>query len=213
MTGKCDGLLVVDDHQLVCEAVAALIEMRGLAKKVYTAFSGEQALDALKTNHIQVALVDARMNGMSGIDLAKTILRKYPQVRVVGMTIYNEDDTILEMLHTGLHGILLKGSADGPEISFCLQEVLGGNSYYSAAIQARLNRNEFDIFKQPKTQFTKRETEILVLLCAGKSSKQIAEVLNLKPATVEGYRKEMLHKTETKSTAELVAFVHRNGVV
>jgi DNA-binding NarL/FixJ family response regulator len=128
------------------------------------------------------------------------------------MTSFDEDDTVIEMLRAGLHGILLKRNTTGPEIEQCLSDVLAGKNYYTPEIKFRLAQNGYDLLK-PGVRFSKRESEILNLICQGQSTKQIAERLQLKDTTVEDYRKEMLKKANAQNTAELVAFALRNGLL
>lgn len=212
MEGTQNRFLVVDDHEMVCTAIAALVEKSMSVPRVFTALNAHEALAIIKNNHIQAALIDARMPGISGLALAATILKEHPTTKVIGMTSFDEDDTVIEMLRTGMHGILLKRNTAGPEISQCLTEVLAGRNYYTPEVQARLAKNGYDLLK-PRVRFSKRESEILHLICEGQSTKQIAERLHLKDTTIEDYRKEMLRKVNAQNTAELVAFALRNGLL
>jgi DNA-binding NarL/FixJ family response regulator len=212
MGGLQQRFLVVDDHAMVCTAIAALIEKSMNSPKVFTAFNAAEALAIIKHHRIEAALIDARMPGISGLALAATILKEHPSTKVIGMTSFDEDDTVIEMLRAGLHGILLKRNTAGPEIEQCLTEVLAGKNYYTPEIKIRLAQNGYDLLK-PGVRFSKRESEILNLICQGQSTKQIAERLQLKDTTVEDYRKEMLKKANAQNTAELVAFALRNGLL
>lgn len=149
----------------------------------------------------------------SGIELATQLLVEYPALKIVGMTSFDEDDTVVEMLQAGVHGVLLKRStAPGQEINHCLHEVLAGKNYFAAEVKEKLTQNGYNLSKQD-LRFTKRERELLTLMCEGQSTKQIAETLSLQSSTIEGYRKALLKKTATKNTAELVALVLRNGLL
>lgn len=212
MAGLKCSVLVVDDHVLVCEAIAALVEKSDTIHKVFTAFSATQATAIVQANRIQVALIDARMPKTSGIELATQLLTEYPALKIVGMTSFDEDDTVAEMLHAGVHGVLLKRSTNGQEINQCLHEVLAGKNYFAAEVKEKLTQNWYNLSKQA-LRFTRRERELLTLMCGGQSTKQIAETLSLQPSTIEDYRKALLKKTATKNTAELVALVLRNGLL
>ncbi|MBX2964719.1 MAG: response regulator transcription factor [Cyclobacteriaceae bacterium] len=211
--GKEKSILVVDDHRMVCEAIAALVETTGLYKKAIPAYTGEEALDILNREHIAIALVDARMPGLSGIDLAKLMEKDFPQVKVIGMTSFDDNETLVEMLQLNLDGVLLKRSTSGREIRTCLDEVSRGRKYVTGEIQQRIQKSQFGPARQPRTHFAKREIQVIRLLCKGRSSKQIAEILGLKISTIEDYRKAMLKNTNTSSTAGLVAFALRNGLL
>ena len=148
-------VLVVDDHKLVCQAIAALVEKSGHARKVHIALSGAEALEILKTKHIKVVLVDVRMPGMSGLELAKIILHEHQAVRVIGMTSF-EDDTVMDMLRAPVHGMLLKGNTNGEEISKCLFEVLNERTYYAPDVQAKINGGGYNLKQPSRTTLTKR---------------------------------------------------------
>jgi len=195
------NILVVDDHRMVCDALVALVEKSGLCKKALAAYSGEEALDILHRERIAIALVDARMPGLSGIALVKTIEHDFPLVKIIGMTSYDDTETLHEMLQLKPAGILLKRSTNSSEISTCLEAVRNGKNYFTEEIQQRIQKIQLAPPRLPHTHFTKREIEVIKLLSEGLSSKLIAEQLELKPSTIEDYRKGMLRKTNTQSTA------------
>lgn len=205
------NVLVVDDHKLICDSIAALIEKSTLANKVYAAYSGETALNKIKSNSIQLALIDARMPEVSGIDLMLFLQKTYPLLKLVAMTSFDEPATLKELLSLKPNGILLKQSTGADGIRACVQKVMQGETYYSedALIQLR----NIDPQRFPSVSFGKREKEIMQLLSKGKVTKEIAEELKLSPATVEDYRKELLRKTETRNSPELIAYMHRNGLL
>jgi len=204
-------VLVVDDFVSVCDGIAALIEKAEGIGKVYTAYHATEALKIVRSERIHAALIDARMPDTNGIALISLLQTEYPTIKLIGMTSY-DDDTVVEVLRTGVPGFLLKRSTDRAEINLCLREVLAGRTYYTAEVQSRLNQNGYNLLK-PIIQFTKREMEMLPLLCAGQSTKQIADHLGLKEYTIEDYRKELLRKTNTKNVAERASYVHRNGIL
>ncbi|MBL7861056.1 MAG: response regulator transcription factor [Cyclobacteriaceae bacterium] len=205
------GVLVVDDHVMTCDGIAALVEKQCPVKS-YTAYGAERALEILKQTRIQVAMIDARMPGISGVELMHRLKKESPSLKLIGMTSFDEDETILDLLRTGIPGIILKRNTTGAEIKTCLEAVLAGKSYYTAEIWNRFNQGGYDLLKE-KIRFSKREFDLLLLLAQGYSTKQAAEVLKLSENTVEDYRKQMLKKSNTKNTTELVAFVLSNGLL
>jgi|GEM_PF-1230612 len=205
------NVLVVDDHKLICDSIAALIEKCDLVDKVYAAYSAVDAIGIVRSSSIQMMLVDARMPGMSGVDLMRSLQKSYPSLKFVAMTSFDETATLKELLTLKPNGILLKQSTGASDIHNCIAQIRLGQTYYSADALSRL-RN-IDPLNFPTLSFGKREREILVLLSQGKVTKEIAEDLNLSAATVEDYRKELLKKTATKNTPELMVYLHRNGVL
>jgi DNA-binding NarL/FixJ family response regulator len=202
--------LVADDHKSVCEGLAALVEKTGLFEKVYTAFTGEHALELFKTKWIHVALVDARMPGMGGIELIKLKHQLFPSMKVICITSFDEEDTLKEIWASHVNGILLKRSTDAGEIRECLQQVIAEGQFFSPEIRGLIDNFRSE---EAKPLLTVREKEILHRICIGQSSKEIALHFNLSVTTVEDYRKSMLRKAKVKNTPELVDYAHRNGLV
>ena len=208
---RTEHILVVDDHKMVCEGTAALVEKAGTSYKSLLAFSAELAFTILETKHIQAALVDARMPGTSGIELIAFIRKEYPRIKVIGMTSFEEDHTLKELLNANVHGILLKRNTDGLEIKHALKQVMSGLTYFTPEIEVRLKH--LALVNKPLLKLTIREKEILTMICSGNSTKEIASVLGLSFSTVEGYRKLLLEKASVKNMPELVALAHRIGLV
>lgn len=198
---------------MVCDALLALVEKKGQSKRALPAYSGKEALNILNQERITIALVDIRMPGLSGSELVKLIQKEHPKVKVVGMTSFDDEETIQEMLQLNLAGILLKRSATSTQINTCLKTVSEGKAYMAEEVRQFIERKLLKPAHALRTHFTQREMQVLKLLSEGQSSKLIAKNLNLKPSTIEDYRKVMLRKTSTESTAGLVAFAMRNGLL
>lgn len=205
------AVLVVDDHSMVGELMAAAFQGWPAVKSVSCCTSAEDALQRVRQHRPDIAFIDARMPGMSGFELIKQLKSGFPRMRLVGMTSFEEDETLAEMLQIGVHGLLLKRSTSRQEIRLCLEGVMAGRNYFSAQVTQRITASPKLL--QPPPHLSSRELQILQLICQGYSTKQIADHVQLKEMTVDDYRKKMLSKTHTKNTAELVAFAHRNGLV
>jgi DNA-binding NarL/FixJ family response regulator len=213
MKGKKLGVVVADDSKMFCESLAALLEKVPNVHRVYMAYDGKQALEIVRQHQIDLALLDVRMPIMDGLQAAEIILKEHTPTLIIGMTSFDEEATLLDLLRAGVHGILLKRSANLAELTTAINEVINGRNYYHEEIQHIVQKNINRLNLSSRTSFTTRELEILRLTCSGKVIKEIAVVLELSTGTVETYRKELLHKTNTKNVAELVTFAHRNGLL
>lgn len=205
-------VLVVDDFVSVCDGLAAMIEKSEHVNTVFAAYNAPKALELVEREKIHAALIDARMPGVSGIELMRILQKEYSSIKLIGMTSFDDDDTVVEVLRMGIPGFLLKRSADSKEVNHCLQEVLAGRTYHTPEVQKRLSGNDFDLLKSP-VRFSDSEWKVLRLICKGFATKQVADSLKLSANTVEDYRKSLLKKTDSKNTAELVDYAHRNGLV
>ncbi len=206
-------MVVADDSKMFCESLAALVEKVPHVQRVYMAYDGKQALEIIQQHPINLALLDVRMPVMDGLQAAVTILKEHTSTSVIGMTSFDEEATLIDLLRTGVHGILLKRSANRAELTTAINEVMEGRHYYHEEIRHVVDKNIHRLNVSSRTHFSPRELEIVRFSCAGKIAKEIAVALNLSTGSIESYRKELLRKTNTKNVAELVTFAHRNGLL
>lgn len=201
---------MVDDHEFVLNSLVALLQSATL--DVYPAESAEQALTLCKAYKIDVAFIDARMRPTSGIDLIGIIHKKYPTVKIVGITSYNEKATISDFLDAGVVGYMAKINLNKTSLKHCLEAVLAGQTFFSEDVKKMMGQT--GLKKQmTNTHLSSREYQIASLLCNGKSAKEIADCLEISKNTVDDYKKTMLEKTGTQNSTELISFLHRNGLV
>jgi DNA-binding NarL/FixJ family response regulator len=207
------NMVVADDHKIFCQSFKMLLKSIPFVEHVYVTHNGAEALAVIRERHIDLALLDVRMPVMDGLKAADFILRNHPSVKVISMTHFDADATVLDMLRVGPHGILLKQSTDYTTLEMAIKEVLIGSNYYPEEVRALLSNNIQSLNEPSRTQFTPREHEVLRLTCRGETAKEIANTLVITSGSVENYRKELLRKSKTRNVAELVAFAMRNGIV
>src|SRR6478735_3322868 len=210
MQEKKITVVVADDSKMFCESLAALVEKVPNVQKVYMAYDGKQAVDLVREHQADLVLLDVRMPVMDGLQAAEMILKEHASTNVIGMTTFDEEATLIDLLRAGVHGILLKRSANRAELTVAINEVIKGGNYYHEEIRHVVDKNIHRLNVSPRTRLTPRELEILRFTCSGKVAKEIAAALGLSTGSVENYRKELLRKTNTKNVAELVTFAHRN---
>jgi DNA-binding NarL/FixJ family response regulator len=213
MKAKKLSVVVADDSKMFCESLAALVEKVPHVDHVYMAYDGLQALEIVRQHQVDLALLDVRMPVMDGLQAAEIILKEHIDTRVIGMTSFDEEATLIDLLRAGVNGILLKRSANREELTSAINEVTNGRNYYHEEIRHVVLKTIHRLNVSSRTSFTARELEIMRLTCSGKVVKEIAAILDLSSGSVESYRKELLRKTNTKNVAELVTFAHRNGLL
>ncbi|MFN7329084.1 MAG: response regulator, partial [Bacteroidota bacterium] len=210
MGGKKALVLVVDDHPMMCESF--VLALKNYVLGIYTVTTEEEAKQICKSYDIRVAFIDARLQPGSGIELTKFLKTKYGQLKVVGYTTFSEEATVAEFLGAGVVGFLEKSEMRTVDILECLDRVLADEPYFPAWVE-KIREKLLAKHVFASTQLSNREKEIAVLLSRGLSHKQIAEKLSLAKNTVDDYCKQMLQKTRTKSSVELMGFLLRNGVL
>lgn len=199
--------VVVDDAKLFAESFAHLLTGSMYIKKAWEAISADQGISIIRQHSIQVAFIDARMPVTDGIQLILRLRKEYPRLLLIGMTGYNEVSTLADLQHAGAHGILLKHHTGIQEINQCLETVLQGKYYSNSTVLHTHSEIRSTL------NLTPRDFDILRLLCKGLSTKEIATTLGLQQSSIEDHRKRLLHKTSTKNSTELIAYVLRNGLL
>ncbi len=209
---KVINLLLVDDQALFRESVRSLLNQNLSAIRIYEAGHGKEALAILEENRIDVILLDVNMPEMNGIELATHVLANHKLTSVIILTQHGGEAMIVHLLRQGVHGFLLKNTS-ARELKLAIETVMNGEKYIHDSITAIIQSN-FNLMKSaPTIMFNKREAEILVQLKMGRSSKEIASIMDLKENTVNSYREDMLRKTKTKNVAELITYAHQNGLL
>ncbi|MBN2745193.1 MAG: response regulator transcription factor [Bacteroidales bacterium] len=205
-------IIIVDDHKLFREGLSFLLENSGLPITIREA-SGASELFALIANQKpDIVFMDIEMSEMNGIDVTKLLLDKFPEIKVLGLSMYCDDYYYSEMINAGAVGFLMKNSSF-EQVKQAVLDVMEGKNYFSSEILnlivSNLRRNQSLI---GNAELTARELEVLVLICEGLSNHQIADRLFLSKRTIDKHRENILLKTNSKNTAELVVYAIRNRI-
>ena len=202
-------ILIVDDHEVVRLGLRSLFEDQPEMEVVAEAGDADEALREIDRHRPQVAVVDIHLPGRSGLEVCKEIRRGFPETRVVMLTSFADDDFIVEALRVGASGYVLK-QVGGGELVWAVQAAARGETALdpqtAARVVARLrdleNKAEADAFRD----LSPRENEVLRLVAAGKSNKEIGVALHLSDTTVRNYVSNMLEKIDVSNRVELATF-------
>lgn len=207
-------VLLADDHPLVRKGMASLLKGMGIADIILEAGDGKEALEISMKQPVDLFLLDFRMPGMDGYDIAKLILTRDPRKKVIVITMYTDAPLILNLFRVGVKGFLMKNS-DIEEVETAIHKVMAGGFYYNDVLEGIIGSElkKVSLNKIPPLKFTKREMDIMQLLSIGKSSKEISKQLNLTLRTVETYRSRLLDKVGARNTSELLNYFHQNGLL
>ncbi len=195
-------LAIVDDHPVVIEGIKALLRQEPDFGISVSFTNGTDFLSFLKSNEVQVVLLDIMLPDINGIELCKEIKAQSPDTLVLALSNQVERSIILQVLQNGASGYVLK-NASAEELLGCIRDVMNGEIAFSREVKEIMTRPSKTALKEIPT-ITKREKEILQLLAEGKTTAAIAEQLLLSPLTVDTHRRNLLQKFKVNNSAELI---------
>jgi two-component system, NarL family, invasion response regulator UvrY len=212
------NIALVDDHILVRNGLASIINSFTDVHVMLEADNGQHLIEALQPNSLpDVMLLDVTMPKMDGFETANWMRIHYPEVRILALSVLDNEAAIIRMLKNGARGYLLKNTRPA-DLKAALESVMLHGYYYNEWVTSRMinalgkweeNREELnDIVK-----LTERELKYLTLICAEKSHKEIAGLLFVSPRTVDYYRDSLFQKLKIGSKVGLVLYAMKNGIV
>ncbi len=209
-------ILIGDDHTLMRQGLRKILEERPEWEIVAEAGDGRAAVRQTAALEPDVAVLDIGMPLLNGIEATAQITRRMPSVAVLILSMHADEAYVTQAVRAGARGYLLKDSA-GPDLIGAISAVAGGKSFFSPPIARlvlddyarRLTDNGLDRYDS----LSEREREVFQLVAEGRSSKEIADVLSISPATIETHRAHILQKLDIHNTAELVRYAVRRGVI
>jgi len=199
-------IMIADDHAIVRQGLARILERTGDMSVVAEHDNGVDALNWLRSNDCDIALIDISMPGMSGIDLLKQIREEKPKLPVLVVSIYSEDQYAVRLIRAGASGYLTKGSAPAIVVE-SVRQVVSGRKYISPAVAEMLAGEIGDPGgKLPHETLSDREYQIFLLLASAKTVTEIADMLALSGKTVSTYRSRILEKMNLRNNAEIMHY-------
>lgn len=207
-------IVIADDHQMFIDGVKVLIRNEPQFEIVGEALNGQQALELVEKLSPEILITDINMPGMSGTELTKIVKQKFPETKVLVLTMYNDREIISEIFATDAEGYILKNTGK-QELITALTRLADGGTHYSPEVmnvmlaQAKKEKK----IREQTENLTERETEIIRLITQDFSTAQIAEKLFISPRTVDTHRKNIIAKTGVKTIVGLMRFAYDNGLI
>lgn len=215
-------VLLADDHTLVRAGIHLLLENIAGVKVVAEASTGREVLHLLKTTDPDVVLMNMSMKEMNGLEATAYMTQDYPQVRVLILSVHDDEQHVLHALRAGAVGYLLKDAAE-IELEQAIKAVARGDTYLSPAVtkhviadyRRRGSRTPKDSEKDTSLaeSLTLRQREILQLIVEGHTTRQIAAALHISRKTVEAHRSELMRRLDVHNVAGLIRYALRLGLV
>ncbi len=209
------NIVLVDDHVMLRNGLAGMLKESGY-NVLFEADNGKEFVEKIKTSSIpDIVLLDINMKHMDGYETATWIKKNLPDVKVLTLSMYDEEDAIIKMLKKGSRGYVLKDSHPS-ELKAAIESVATKGFYYSEMVTGRLMRSIIDSPNEDipvDESLTAREIEFLKLIATELTYKEIAEQMSLSPRTIDGYRDDLFEKLNIKSRTGLVLYAIKNSIV
>jgi len=207
-------VIIVDDHTLFRNGLRILLNNMENYRVIAEASNGKQFLEVLEKELPDLVLLDINMPVMDGIQAATIAHDKYPDLKIITLSMYGEEDYYYKMVNAGVKGFVLKNS-DIKEVKNALDVVFEGGSFFSSELLQNLinSLKSAPKSKEVHNELSEREMEILILICQGLSNQEIGDKLFISKRTVDKHRANILEKSESKNTAQLVVYAIKNKLV
>ncbi len=209
-------LLIVDDHQIVLDSLRMLFDTIENISVLMTFTDSRNVLAYLENHDVDIVISDLHMPHLSGIDLTLVLRARFPNLKILLLTMAEDATYIREAIKAGINGYILKKSGR-EELEKAIYTLMTGRKYYSEAVIEELSFSATDDLNdsQPNTilHLTSREIEVIKLIANEFSSNEIAKVLCISMPTVESHRRNLMQKLNVKSIAGVVKYAMRHGLV
>lgn len=209
-------ITVVDDHTLVRNGVCKLLKTFKRIGRIHEASGGKELLGMLEKNVPHVALLDINMPDMDGFVLSEKLVSTYPNLKIIIVSMRDDDASIARMIEIGVHGYLLKNT-DADEFESTIYSVVDNGHHHNSLVfsvvkkimQGKMVKQELPV----SVSLTVREAEVLTLICQELSYKEISDRLFISEKTIHNHRNHIMEKIGAKNTIGLVKFAYLNGYI
>ena len=210
-------ITIADDYKIYRDGLKVGLSSDDNLEIIGEADNGEELMKILETTTPDVILMDLKMPIMDGMEATKLVRQKYPAIKVLVVTMYEDDKFIIHLMENGANGYLLK-NAEPDEIIKSIYAVKENGYYFNdvvnkALLKKLVLKNNLKPSFNQNIDLTEREQEVLKMICEEKTAAEIAKEIFLSPRSVEGIRQRLIEKIGVRNTAGLVMFAVKNGLV
>ena len=210
-------VLLAEDHTIVRKGLRSLLDAEAGIEVVGEAGDGREAVRKVQQLSPDIVVMDIAMPGLNGLEGTRQIRKRFPEVKVVILTMHTDEEYILQILASGASGYVVKQAAPRELVS-AIQSVHRGGSFFSPSISKKIvegyiRQAEATVEASSYQKLTEREREVLQLIAEGHSTRQIGQLLHISVKTVETHRAHLTDKLDIHSVAELTQYAIRKGVI
>lgn len=210
-------VVIADDHEIFRDGLSLMLSRQQEINLVGEAENGLQLIEMVRRLQPDVVITDIKMPVMDGLESIRALLKEFPELKIIALSMFDEENLVVDMLEAGAKGYLQK-NADKTEILEAIATVYGDNTYYCRRTTSKLasliakSKYSWNVKKKAVT-FSDREVEIIKLICLQHTTQQIADAVFLSRRTVEGYRFKILEKMNVKNTAGVVVYALKHSII
>ena len=212
-------IMIADDQQLIRESLKIILDSDPSFEVVKVVGSGQEVLDSLKTKSVDIILMDVRMPNMSGVDCTRMVKKEYPNIKVIILTTFDDDEYIYDALKYGASGYLLKGCSL-EELSSAIHSVLSGGACFNPNVAGKVaqffsqmanSNSEFSFEHKEDFDLSDTERKIIAQIGHGYSNKEIAQKLGFSEGTIRNYLNVILDKLDLRDRTQLAIWYLSRG--
>lgn len=211
-------IILADDHQMFLDGLSSLLSQVKDVQVIAAVNSGREVLEKLQSFSPDLVIVDLNMPEMDGLETTRELKKKYPDLKVLGLTMENDLQLVTGMLEAGASGYILKNTGKA-ELELAIRQVMKGEAYLSQSISNQLAQNLLHNFQKRNqvnnelSSLTQRELEILKMIALEHSNTEIADQLFISPKTVETHRKNLMKKIGVKNSLGVYKFAVKHQLL
>ena len=207
-------IILVDDHQMFREGLKFVLKQIPEFDIIGEASNGQEYLKLLEQSQPDVVLMDIGMPVMDGVEATAKTSELYPAIDVIALSMFSDQEYYHKMVAAGVKGFLIK-EAGVDELEKAIKSVQNGNAYFSQELLRNIivNISNPKVTSKDPLQLTRREEEVLQMICKGFTTKEISDLLFISQKTVEGHKTNLLSKTNSKNTINLMLFAFKHKLV
>lgn len=208
------NIILADDHEIFRDGFRVMLSKIPAINLMAEAPNGEELIKLARKLHPDVIVTDIKMPVIDGIKATKQLVTEFPSIGIIALSMFDEEDLVIDMLEAGAKGYLLK-NAQKDEIINAIKSVYKDETYYCSNTSKKLTyliaNSSYNPYKKiAKAVFSDKEILVIQMICQENSNKEIANKLSLSKRTIEGYREKILEKIKAKNTAGIVVYAIKN---
>ncbi len=211
-------IMIADDHTMFVDGIDSILNKESDMQVICKCYDGQEVLTQLKDQQPDIILLDINLPGMSGIEVSKKVLAEYPDVKILAISMFNEESYVTEILNNGAQGYILKNTGID-ELLNAIRTICGGKTYFSKDVTNTIMKSLMKKRMESKgstkliPKISRREKEVLKLIVEEYTTQEIAKELFISLKTVESHRSSLLNKVNARNTAGLVRITMENNLL